>query len=69
MIKRFCFIFLFFVLFSFTSYGQYMLEVRDSHSNEPLQGISLSDALNYEVRPNGVLEIASSALADRKSVV
>lgn len=69
MIKRFCFIFLFFVLFSFTSYGQYMLEVRDSHSNEPLQGISLSGALNYEVRPNGVLEIASSALEEADSIV
>ncbi|HKK59210.1 MAG TPA: hypothetical protein VJ937_07015, partial [Salinivirga sp.] len=57
------------MLFGFTSYGQYLLEVRDSHSNEPLQGVSLSGVMNYEIRPNGVLEITKNALEVVDSIV
>lgn len=61
MIKRFL-IFLLLALFSFPGYGQYVIEVRDSQSDELLQGITLSGVSDYEVLPAGAIRISKGQM-------
>ncbi len=61
MIKRFL-IFLLLALFSCAGYGQYVIEVRDSQSDELLQGITLSGVSDYEVLPAGAIRISKGQM-------
>lgn len=49
--------------------GQYTLEVRDSHSDELLQGIALGGLADYDVQPNGALQISLSKLEQIDSLI